>query len=387
LPSVSGDSSVRELKELIERVTLGLTRYTITEPNIGPLRFVDRVREAKAILDESEKAVLNGMITVLYGPKGCGKTSLFKALHDIVTSMEDADTDVVIVGSEKEAWRAEKLYAPKSLGEILKEVKGILGFDISLTGEVTSSLAVDATKIISLMVGYIAQMLRSKRKIVIVLDEVKADSGERLAEFRGWLEGFANTLKWDAGKYWMEKGGSISVVALTSDALVSEIRYMVGSKVNWALIWNLPYNAMVELAEQLSLSVDAELLWRLTGGNPRALVGIKVAGLKGWIDLDVLGRVWRVIKEAGGTARASIWDELKVVTDSIDDGGAGLLKIMEKHNIAVFIGGSTKISDIPKEEWVGRYYAYQIPAYYYALKAMVARRSLHVTPDDILSIS
>jgi energy-coupling factor transporter ATP-binding protein EcfA2 len=387
LPSVSGDSGVRELKELIERVTLGLTRYTITEPNIGSLRFVDRVREAKAILDESEKAVLNGMITVLYGPKGCGKTSLFKALHEIVTSMQDTDVDVVIVGSEKEAWRAEKLYSPKSLGEILKEVKGILGFDISSTGEVTSSLAVDATKIISLMVGYIAQMLRSKRKIVIVLDEVKADSSERLAEFRGWLEGFANTLKWDTGKYWMEKGGSISVVALTSDALVSEIRYKVGSKVNWALMWNLPYNAMVELAEQLSLSIDPELLWRLTGGNPRALVGIKVAGLKGWIDLDVLGRVWRVIKEAGGTARASIWDKLKVVIDNIDDGGAGLLRIMEKHNIAVFIGGSTKISDIPKEEWVGRYYAYQIPAYYYALKAMVARRSLHVTPDDILSIS
>ncbi|MFZ8790487.1 MAG: ATP-binding protein [Acidilobaceae archaeon] len=386
MPSVSEDSSVRELKELIERVTLSLTRYTMTEPNIGSLRFVDRVREAKAILDESEKAVLNGMITVLYGPKGCGKTSLFKALHEIVTSM-DNDVDVVIVGSEKEAWKAEKLYAPKSLGEILKEVKGILGFNISSTGEVTSSLAVDATKIISLMVGYTAQMLRSKRKIVIVLDEVKADSSERLAEFRGWLEGFANTLKWDTGKYWMEKGGSISVVALTSDALVSEIRYKVGSKVNWALIWNLPYNAMVELAEQLNLSVDAELLWRLTGGNPRALVGIKVAGLKGWIDLDVLGRVWRVIKEAGGTARASIWDKLKVVTDNIDDGGAGLLKIMEKHNIAVFIGGSTKISDIPKEEWVGRYYAYQIPAYYYALKAMVARRSLYVTPDDILSVS
>jgi energy-coupling factor transporter ATP-binding protein EcfA2 len=387
LPSVSGDSGVRGLKELIERVTLGLTRYTITELNIGSLRFVDRVREAKAILDEGEKAVLNGMITVLYGPKGCGKTSLFKALHDIVTSMEDADVDVVIVGSEKEAWRAEKLYAPKSLNDILREVKGILGFNVTSTGEVASSLAIDATKIISLMVGYIAQMLRSKRKIVIVLDEVKADSGERLAEFRGWLEGFANTLKWDAGKYWVEKGGSISVVALTSDALVSEIRYKVGSKVNWALMWNLPYNAMVELAEQLNLSIDPELLWRLTGGNPRALVGIKVAGLKGWIDLDVLGRVWRVIKEAGVTARASIWDELKVVTDSIDDGGAGLLNIMEKHNIAVFIGGSTKISDIPKEEWVGRYYAYQIPAYYYALKAMVARRSLHVTPDDILSIS
>ena len=65
-------------------------------------------------MDEGEKAVLNGMITVLYGPKGCGKTSLFKALYEVVTSMQDADVDVVIVGSEKEAWRAEKLYTPKN---------------------------------------------------------------------------------------------------------------------------------------------------------------------------------------------------------------------------------------------------------------------------------
>ena len=192
--SVSEDSSVRELKELIERVTLSLTRYTMTEPSIGSLRFVDRVREAKAILDESEKAVLNGMITVLYGPKGCGKTSLFKALHEIVTSM-DIDVDVVIVGSEKEAWRAEKLYAPKSLNDILREVKGILGFNVTSTGEVTSTIAIDASKVISLMVGYTAQLLKSRRKVIIVLDEVKADSGERLAELRGWLEGFANTLK------------------------------------------------------------------------------------------------------------------------------------------------------------------------------------------------
>ncbi len=388
MPSVSGDSGVRELKELIERVTLGLTRYTITELNIGSLRFVDRVREAKAILDESEKAVLNGMITVLYGPKGCGKTSLFKALHEIVTSMEDTDVDVVIVGSEKEAWRAEKLYAPKSLGEILKEVKGILGFNISSTGEVTSSLAVDATKIISLMVGYIAQMLRSKRKIVIVLDEVKADSSERLAEFRGWLEGFANTLKWDAGKYWMEKGGSISVVALTSDALVSEIRYKVGFKVNWALMWNLPYDAMVELAEQLSLSIDPELLWRLTGGNPRALTSIRSRGLELWLRADVVDVLARIVEGLRGEWGGDVWSEITEAVSNIDDASFRLKIALLKHNVLIYTGGVyAYISDIPKEEWVGRYYAYQIPAYYYALKAMVARRSLKVTPDDILSIS
>jgi energy-coupling factor transporter ATP-binding protein EcfA2 len=242
-------SKSNNYREVLERIVNRLEGHPLPLPSYGSLKLVDRVREAKAILDESEKAVLNGMITVLYGPKGCGKTSLFKALHEIVTSMEDADIDVVLVGSEKEAWRAEKLYAPKSLGEILKEVKGILGFNVTSTGEVTSTIAIDASKVISLMVGYIAQMLRSERKIVIVLDEVKADSGERLAELRGWLEGFANTLKWDAGKYWMEKRGSISVVALTSDAMVKEIRNKVGSKVNWALIWNLPYDAMVELSK------------------------------------------------------------------------------------------------------------------------------------------
>jgi hypothetical protein len=127
---------------------------------------------------------------------------------------------------------------------------------------------------------------------------LRLDSSERLAELRGWLEGFANTLKWDTGKYWMEKGGSISVVALTRDAMVKEIRSKVGSKVNWALIWNLPYEAMVKLAEQLHLDIDVGLLWRLTGGNPRALVDIKSVGLKAWIKSDVIRHLVDALEDA-----------------------------------------------------------------------------------------
>ena len=378
----------KSYKEVLERIVSRLEGHPLPLPVHAPLRFVDRVREAKAILDEGEKVVLNGMITVLYGPKGCGKTSLFKVLYEVVTSMEDTDVDMVIVSSEKEAWKAEKLYVPRSLDEILKEVKGILGFNITPTGEVTSTLAIDATKIISLMVGYIARMLRDGRKVIIVLDEVKADSGERLAEFRGWLEGFANTLLWDAGKYWMEKGGSISVVVLTSDALVSEIRYKVGSKVNWALMWNLPYNAMVELAEQLNLSIDPELLWRLTGGNPRALTSIRSRGLELWLRADVVDVLARIVEDLRGEWGGDVWSEITEAVSNIDDASFRLKIALLKHNVLIYTGGVyAYISDIPKEEWVGRYYAYQIPAYYYALKAMVARRSLHVTPDDILSIS
>jgi energy-coupling factor transporter ATP-binding protein EcfA2 len=378
-------SKSNNYREVLERIVARLEGHPLPLPVHAPLRFVDRVREAKAILDESEKAVLNGMITVLYGPKGCGKTSLFKVLYEVVTSMQDTDVDVVIVSSEKEAWRAEKLYAPKSLGEILKEVKEILGFNITSTGEVTSSLAVDATKIISLMIGYTAQLLKSRRKVIIVLDEVKADSSERLAELRGWLEGFANTLLWDAGKYWMEKGGSISVVALTGDAMVKEIRYKVGSKVNWALIWNLPYNAMVELAEQLSLSIDPELLWRLTGGNPRALVDIKVAGLKEWVKGDVIRGLVDALEDASTSIPEDrLWVEVERAVDNIDVAHVHLKTAMLRHNVAVYVAGGVPISELPRENWVRGYYAYQMPAFYHALKVALARRSPYVTPDDVI---
>ncbi len=371
--------------EVLERIVSRLEGHPLPLPVHAPLSFVDRVREAKAILDESEKAVLNGMITVLYGPKGCGKTSLFKALYEVVTSMKDTDVDVVIVGSEREAWKAEKLYAPRTLNDILREVKGVLGFNITPAGEVTSTLAIDATKIISLMVGYIARMFKDRRKVIIVLDEVKADSGERLAEFRGWLEGFANTLLWDAGKYWMEKGGSISVVALTSDAMVKEIRNKVGSKVNWALIWNLPYDAMVELSKQLGLDMEPRLLWRLTGGNPRALVSIKVVGLKEWVKSDVIRRLVDALEDASTSIPEDrLWMEVERAVDNIDVAHVHLKTALLKHNVAVYVAGGVPISELPREDWVREYYAYQMPAFHHALKVILAKKSPYVTPDDVI---
>ena len=40
------------------------------------------------------------MVTVLYGPKGCGKTRFFEALYN---SLEDVytDIDMIIVGAEE----------------------------------------------------------------------------------------------------------------------------------------------------------------------------------------------------------------------------------------------------------------------------------------------
>jgi hypothetical protein len=309
---------------------------------------------------------------------------LFKVLRHALEGVE-SDIDIVIVSSEVEAWRAEKLYAPRTLSDVLREVEGILGFNVTPTGDIVGSISVYTSKLISLMVGYIARMFRDGRKVIIVLDEVKADSGERLAELRGWLEGFANTLKWDNQEYSEKSGGSISVVALTSDALVSEIRYKVGSKVNWALIWNLPYNAMVELSKQLELDLEPQLLWRLTGDSPRALVSIRSRGLELWLRADVVDVLARVVEGLRDEWGGDVWSEITEVINNVDEASFRLKTVLLKHNVLIYTGGVYAYpSDIPREEWVGRYYAYQIPAYYHVLKLLSERRGVEVRLEDVL---
>jgi energy-coupling factor transporter ATP-binding protein EcfA2 len=224
----------------VEEVVSRLSSFRVPGFNF---RFVEREREARAVLDVSGGVVMGGWITVVYGPKGCGKTELFRALYN--ASREAGGVDFVIVRSEREAWRVDELLAPRGLRGVLSRVAGSLGFEILSSGEVRGF--VDVAKLVGALAGYIAYRLRRGRRVVIVVDEVRGDSEVRLSEFRGWLEGFANTLREHSSRY-EGRGGSIAVVALTSDAMVREIRNRVGSKVAWALLWNLPYEAMVDLA-------------------------------------------------------------------------------------------------------------------------------------------
>jgi hypothetical protein len=53
-------------------------------------------------------------------------------------------------------------------------------------------------------------------------------------------------------------------------------------------------------------------------------------------------------------------------------------------NIAIYIAGSEKISEMPREQWIGKRYAYQIPAYHYILKAMAKKRSIDISQEEII---
>ena len=148
-------------------------------------------------------------------------------------------------------------------------------------------------------------------------------------------------------------------------------------------MWNLDPGSLGGLARRLNIEVDVNTLWRLTGGNPRALVRIRVDGLKRWVEEEVLVVVQELLDEARRGLGERLWDALRVAVENIDEADYSLKQSMLKHNIILYITGY-KVSELPRERWVGERYAYQIPAYYHTLKLMVERANTRVTVEELL---
>jgi hypothetical protein len=157
----SAGMSSQHVREITDRILSAIHGYTIgvrVGEGVLEFNFVDRELEVRRLLDPGEGVIVGGWVTVLYGPKGCGKTELFRALSSTVASLSDVDIDIVIVGSEREAWRVERLYAPRSLAEVARGVIESLGGSIEVqdggSWEVKGFVPLD--KLVSLLVGYIA---------------------------------------------------------------------------------------------------------------------------------------------------------------------------------------------------------------------------------------
>jgi len=189
-----------------------------------------------------------------------------------------------IAGEYEEAQQHVKLYIPKTLSEVLKEIASSVGgsIEIGYGGLEAVSTSIALFKAIRIALESVVRRLSKGRRIIIVVDEVRVDGEELLSSFRGWLEVFSNEIGYANLSYRDRTGGSVTIVTLVSDALVVEIGHVVGAKVNWVLIWNLSKRAVEELAENLRIGIDVDILWRLTGGNSRALQVIAIQGLEKW---------------------------------------------------------------------------------------------------------
>jgi energy-coupling factor transporter ATP-binding protein EcfA2 len=382
MPGEDIETSRAEKKVSVDEIISRMHSYDIYAVGVGRYRFVDRDDEIRKILGGSENLFLGGRITVLYGPKGCGKSTLFRVLSG-AADQAGSGLDVLVVERSEEALQKALLYLPKSFRGLGESIAGYLR---------DSQISPDRATIVSTstifgiaftLASYIASRLRRGRGVLIVLDKVKADSPEHLSNFRQWLESFANDIA-EYNRIYSEKGGSIAVIALVSDAAVEDLIDVVGDKVDWALIWNLSKEASKELAEKIGLDIDPEILWRLTGGNSRSIITMKRSGLEKWLWTRIVRTLTKIYDASRKTFGNNIWDEFREAVNDLDNADHDLKKIMLRNNIIIYTAGADPISHISKEPWIGRDYAYQIPAYYYALKTMARKRSTDISPEEVI---
>jgi energy-coupling factor transporter ATP-binding protein EcfA2 len=404
-PEEDIETSRTEKNDKIKEIISRMHSYVIRSKDFS-WSFVDREREVREILEWGlGRPVRDGMITVLYGSKGCGKSTLFRAMGYALEDVPDIEL-ITIAARELEAARRVVLNVRRSMRDLLQRIVNNLGIradwidftTLTITGGV--SLLGAAWEIANLIKYAVVDARESiDKRILIAIDEVKADSPGHLSSFKQWLESFANELREINGEIVEKKGGGVAVIALTSDALIKELRSVVDGKVKWALMWNLPRNAFEEhilqvglhhrVARELGISSEEakEILWRLSGGNPRALELIWENWIKKWLEGEVINGIKGFVQHLPKKQRRKALEEISASLDKVDDIGwtdPSIWKPMLRHNIIIYVAAADKISEIPREQWIGREYAFQIPAYYYALKAMARKRSTDISPEEVI---
>jgi len=398
-------------RRLVEALKAKVREY-ITEAGT---RFIDRVEEIERLFG-IPAAVMWGGVTVLYGPKGCGKTTLSKALAWAFGSL-GFDPGYRVVLAEYEGG-AVSVSMPKDLSErmnVEKTLKRVfntanvsvgvsippffLTVSVGVKGEGRQNPHVDAVR---WLLEHLASSIANKpeegvRKYIFIVDEYRVSSVEKAKVFIDTIPDTISRLNQGLYQRLGKSAPDISLVITTSDAVTAKLTGPIGGKVRWLYMWNLPRSASENYAGQIGLFEMAlgelglgmektrELLWRLAGGNPRTLTIMTEKGVMPWLGI-MISEVADTINVLEGKMGDRLWSALGEVLERVDiiSKYEDLRDIFLSENMVIRLVGAEPISPLPSEPWIGKLYAFQIPAYYYTLKVINKKRSLEISPRDVL---
>ncbi len=374
------------LEELFE--SMGRHRISV-EGLEGDIAFIGRRVEVSRLLTGVPS--LPGGVSVLYGPRGCGKSTLLKVLMRAMMDL-GLDTGILAVFPEKSGLWAREILVSGGIAAVVREAGRRFGFNLDHYGRVIGSIGV--FDLIDVVSGYIAKRSSSSgRDIVIILDGIGISSVNKVSQVARWLGSLYRVIERDHRIYRERGGGNISLVIVVGNALVREVwKRLSGSpdlNIAWSLMWNLSRDSSDELADQLGLDLDRDLLWRLAGGNPREMLRIKIYGLERWIRWIVIRNLWGAIissKRRYDYDDKKTLAEMKRVMDNLDDiwNNWAVFYLVKRDIIMPLHIAGSRISRLSSEPWMGRKYSFQVPAYYYALRAVIGRRGVGISVDDVI---
>jgi len=409
------------LTKMLNMVLGEVASYTPATPLRGrelKFRFRDRVEELSAI---ARFPFAGNPLAIVYGPRGCGKSELFRALlygagrvYDRGSSLEvllalEGRGDVVDIAYTRGFERPVRevlgagnlgygVQAGLTLG--LPNVTSLtLGFGVSIEPRnLDYARALLAWRVIQKL-GEVAE---ARRDYIVVVDEYR---GVTEGELQALAEKMADPLGALYIKLRERLGSTVKLYITTSDSTVASKISRSTIKYRKLLMWNLPRSSFEEIVEELSnmgvleelkswakslgLSLE-ELAWSLFGGNVRELLEASNNGLAVWLEnlVSVIRRAVEVTMRSRGLTEHDVMEELRGVAERGAE-GLGMLKIYDAmlgENAVIEYYATDFLSELPKEPWVSRYMAFQIPAYYHVLRAIVLEGEVDVGPRRVLEV-
>jgi hypothetical protein len=368
------------------------------------IHFRDREQEVANLL----KAIPNRTgIKAIYGPHGAGKSTLLRLLVDKARSIEELGDYVFIrYGFEERLIREMQLSIP-GLGEdvhkqLINALKGLT------TEVVTRYAAISLGDVVGNLIDVAKRFIEEHRlrdkTVVLFLDDVDKYVTDYIALYKV-ANAMADEINWS-------KIPILAFFTVSDNAATKALNRLV-SKGGYSpyLLWNLPKEDFEKVVNEViektggKDNIDTELLWQLLGGNIRelgTLINDYDWDVKAWLQTGVINHIENAIKKHAANTFNSTEEALKWLTKKGSiaardyglgeftgqpDAVEGVLGLLEE-NIMIDINptGIKHLSKLPNEPWMGRNHAYQIPAYYWALRAMIEKGTTNVKPDDILSI-
>ena len=298
--------------------------------------YIPRTAEVARLLSLLE----NGVVPLVYGPRGAGKTTMLRCL---ARSLPKLGIRVLYIGLHA--------HPPLMLGEtpanIREYLPGITSRDGYERGAAIARLAKSLGRNGLLIVDDFNLGLGDERMVGQVL--------RALYETMGVFEEIPH------------------VILATSEAVVTARLYslLVGNIVP-ALWWHMSRRDAAELASKLGYKGDVETLYKITGGSPDAIVSIMEHRWKTeeWIEYRVKPKV----EEALEALR-----ELGVLVEKLDPDYLGSRRSVRtallEYNLLVRLVG-VRLSDMEKSEYIGEKWAWQLPAYLKAAETLMEKISL-----------
>ena len=305
--------------------------------------FVDREDE----LAELTRLALHGYYPVLYlyGPEGCGKTRLLK---ELALRLSREGHVAIYIDAQSTRRPTDTIQAPP---EIVKAIVDAIAHQAGPAG-----------KLIALAITSLAKWLSRERvkgpSIVMLVDDIARPIG--LDQVEAYAKDLLNLVE----ELYSLEAKSVLVLASTSEGR-SRLLLARHSYVRLRELWSLSREAMEALLSQLKAPKElSDDPWKVTGGNPRAVIDLWRRGwnVHGWLrELEVN------VKALLSTIDKSLLKPLKAVVEDPD-------RLVEEHSLRDLLIDANLIAPIDRpclgytppqdpELGIGSFYAWQLPAY------------------------